>query len=348
MAAERDFRADIEGLRAIAVLGVLAFHAGVPHVMGGYVGVDVFYVISGFLITSLMLRDRSTGGAGGFLAAFYARRIRRILPAATVVIGVTLVGAALVQNPIENANTAADARGATLFYSNIRFAHHATDYFAAHDAPSPFQQYWSLSLEEQFYLVWPLVFVGLCWFARHRASPRAVLGAGLAIVVAGSLGLSILWMQHEPIRAFYSLPSRAWELGIGALIAVYAEDLARIPSRVRIAMSTLGLGAIAATMIAYTPSTPFPGWSALPPTLGTALVIAASCGAPSGGPLYRVLASKPFQLVGRFSFSLYLWHWPLLVLKVEHVKWLYASWQSRALLMLLVALPAAVVTYYVI
>ena len=147
------FRPDIEGLRAIAVVAVLAFHAGVPGFEGGFVGVDVFFVISGFLITGQMLRD--VDGTGLRFRDFYARRARRLLPAATLVIVATLIGSALFLSPLQQASTGADARAATLFYSNMRFAGEATDYFAAAQNPSPYQHFWSLSVEEQFYLVWP-------------------------------------------------------------------------------------------------------------------------------------------------------------------------------------------------
>ena len=342
------FRTDIEGLRAVAVLGVLAFHAGVPHFAGGYVGVDVFYVISGFLITSLMVRDaRATPKIGAFLTAFYARRIRRILPASSLVLVATLLGAAVLQNPLENVGVAGDALATGLFVSNIRFAWRASDYFAADSAPSPFLQYWSLSLEEQFYFFWPIIFFTLFLLATRFRRKGVVVG-GLVAIVGASFALSLYLMHKDPIRAFYLLPPRAWELGLGALVALHAEKLAALKSSIRNAAMAAGLLAIVAVMVFFTSSTPFPGWTALGPTLGTAFVIAGGCGRPATGPIHRILAWTPMQLVGRYSYSLYLWHWPVLVLKIDRFKWLYASWPIRTAFMLAVTVPAAVLTYHLV
>ena len=342
------FRADIEGLRAVAVLGVLAFHSGVPHLAGGYVGVDVFYVISGYLITSLMLRDcgaETTPTLGAFLSAFYARRIRRILPASTLVLLTTLLGASLIQNPLENAGIPGDAASTALFFSNIRFARQALDYFAAESAPSPFLQYWSLSLEEQFYLVWPVVFFALLVVSTRLRRPRVLVSALVAIVIA-SFALSVFLMRIAPIRAFYLLPPRAWELGLGAIVAMFSDRLVSLRPGIRNALMGAGLVAIVLVMVLFSDSTPFPGWTALAPTLGTALVIAGGCAQPATGPVHRLLGLRPMQMVGRYSYSLYLWHWPALVLKIEHFEWVYASWITRTLFMLAVTLPAAALTYH--
>jgi peptidoglycan/LPS O-acetylase OafA/YrhL len=342
------FRTDIEGLRAIAVLGVLAFHSGVPHLAGGYVGVDVFYVISGFLITSLMRRDAEmTPRLGAFLSGFYARRIRRILPAASLVLLATLVGAALVQNQIENAGVAGDALATALFASNIRFAWQASDYFAADSAPSPFLQYWSLSLEEQFYFFWPIVFFALFVLSKRFRRPRILTGSLLAIA-GGSFALSLFLMRRDPIRAFYLLPPRGWELGLGAIVALFTGKLGSLRAGARNVLMAVGLGVIVAVMILFTDSTPFPGWTALAPTLGTALVIAGGCSQSPIGFVHRLLAWRPMQVVGRYSYSLYLWHWPVLVLKIERLKWIYASWPARTIFMFAVTLPVAAITYHVV
>ena len=342
------FRSDIEGLRAVAVLGVLAFHSGVPRLGGGYVGVDVFYVISGFLITSLMLRDADvTPTLGAFLSTFYARRIRRILPAASLVLIATLLGAAVLQNRLENANVPADALSTALFFSNVHFARQAMDYFAADRTPSPFQQYWSLSLEEQFYLVWPVVFFALFAWSRRSREPRILPGM-LAGIVAASFALCVFLMRNEPIRAFYLLPPRAWELGLGAIVALSAGRLTSLRPVPRNILMAAGLVAIFAVMVLYTDATPFPGWTALWPTLGTALVIAGGCAQPAGGVAHRLLAWRPMQMVGKYSYSIYLWHWPVLMLKIDRFKWLYASWIARTIFMLAVTLPAAALTYHLV
>ncbi len=343
------FRADIEGLRAVAVLGVVMFHTGVPWLRGGYVGVDVFYVISGFLITEMMSRDvqESTPGFGRFLTEFYARRVRRILPAATLVLLVTLLGASLLQNPIENSDLVSDARATTLFYSNVQFAAHASNYFADGSSPSPLLQYWSLSLEEQFYVVWPVLFF-IMVTALTRGRLRRTPTIGIGVIVAASFVASVIWVRVDPVRAFYLLPARAWELGLGALLATFGDRLDFLRSRNKSALSIVGLIAILTAMVFYTKSMAFPGEAALLPTAGAVLVIAAGCGRPNEGSGFSLLTSRPMQFVGRYSFSLYLWHWPVVAMRIEHIKWMYANWPIRTVFVFAMSVPAAVVTYHLI
>ena len=209
------FRPDIEGLRAVAVLLVLAYHARIPGFPGGYIGVDVFYVVSGFLITGLIVRElRATGRVD--LVTFYARRARRLLPAALVVIALTVIASAIVLPPLRVPDVAADGAAAALYVSNIRFAAQATDYLQAELDPSPLLHFWSLGVEEQFYLFWPAL---LLLVAGRRTNIRRV-GLVVAVVAVLSFGLGIAWTASDAPLAFFLLPARAWELAIGAGLAI--------------------------------------------------------------------------------------------------------------------------------
>ncbi len=221
------FRPDIEGLRAIAVVLVLLYHASVPGVTGGYVGVDVFFVLSGFLITGLLVRELDATGTIS-LAGFYARRVRRLLPAAMLLILATVVASTVVLSPLRAGDVARDGIAAALYTSNLRFAFQATDYLQSELPPSPLLHLWSLGVEEQFYLFWPaLLLLATRGVANVGSLRLRRIGLLATAVAAGSFVLS-LWLTNasEP-WAFFSLPTRAWELGIGALLAVGAGRLAR-------------------------------------------------------------------------------------------------------------------------
>ena len=340
------FRPDIEGLRAVAVVAVLAFHAGVPGFAGGFVGVDVFFVISGFLITGQMLRD--VDGTGLRFREFYARRARRLLPAATLVIVATLVGSALFLSPLQQASTGADSRAATLFYANMRFAGEATDYFAQGSAPSPFQHFWSLSVEEQFYLVWPaIVLLALVGAGRTAAAHRRRLGVVLAgLVVVSFIGCVWLTSYSQP-WAFYWLAPRAWELAIGALLAVGIGRIARIDHPLKPVAGWVGMAAVVGSVVLLSDKVQWPGALAAIPVLGTALVIAAGIGAP-GAALGRVLSLGPFQAVGRYSYSLYLWHWPALILAASVFPTVATNWVKAVGVLAVAAVPAALVSYHLV
>ena len=288
------------------MVAVVAFHAGA--VSGGFVGVDVFFVISGFLITGLLWSEISASGRLD-LARFYAARARRLLPAAAVVLVVTAVAAATLMPPLQARSVLADGLASALYVGNYRFAGTGTDYLGNH-APSPFQHYWSLGVEEQFYLLWPAVLLAISLLFRVRR--RAYL-AGLAGVAAASLVLSLLWTHTSPPWAFFSLPTRAWELAAGGLVAVSAPMWRRLAPAVAAVAGIGGLLVVGAAVVDLDDRTPFPGTAALLPVLGTALVIGAGCSTPTGGA-GLVLSRPGMRAVGRLSYSWYLWHWPLLVL----------------------------------
>jgi peptidoglycan/LPS O-acetylase OafA/YrhL len=302
-------RRDIEGLRAVAVLLVVAYHCGLPLVTGGYIGVDVFFVISGFLITGLLLRElRSTGTLS--IPGFYARRALRLLPAATVVVVATVAAATWWLPPLRRDGIFLDALHTTFYGINYRLASIGTDYLGAEGDPSPLQHFWSLAVEEQFYLIWPplllAVAVGL---RRRRAFDTTRVYAVLAAVVVGSFLLSVWQTGANASWAYFGAHTRAWELGIGALVAVAAGTLERLSRGTAVWLSVAGLAAIGGSAIAYSPATAFPGSAALLPVLGTAAVIAGGCAQPS-----RLLSGAALQGIGRLSYSWYLWHWPFLII----------------------------------
>jgi len=314
-AAERDgatdaaadgFRPDLEGLRGVAILLVLLFHARIPGMVGGFIGVDVFFVLSGFLITGLLVRERERVGRID-LAAFYARRARRILPAALVIVVAILGWAWIAVDPLDLPGVAADGLAAALSVGNIRFALDATDYFAADIAPSPYLHYWSLGVEEQFYVAWPaLLIVGL----RGRAPRRGALLVLLAVLVPSFIGAALLTEIEGP-WAFYSSPTRAWQLALGGLVAVAWPRLSRLPDRAVAPLGWLGLLAIVGVVPFLDPTIPYPGVVALVPAAGAAAVVLAGTRPGSVG---RLLGSRPLRFLGLISFSLYLVHWPVLVL----------------------------------
>ncbi len=308
-AVERRFRPEVQGLRAVAVLLVLVYHLEPSLLPGGYVGVDVFFVISGFLITSLLYREASGQGRIS-VARFYARRVRRLLPAATVVLLATGAASYFLLPVTRLTDTMWQLIASAAYVENLYLARQAVDYLAAETAPSPVQHFWSLSVEEQFYLVWPLLFI--VWAAlRRRGAGTRTLVALLGSLLAVSLLWSVAATGGEP-SAYFLPTTRAWELAVGGLLAIGLAH-GRLPERVRLPLGWAGLAAIVASAVLYDASTPFPGWAALLPVLGSAAVIAAE---HVPGPLSASapLSTAPARWIGDLSYSLYLWHWPLIVL----------------------------------
>lgn len=317
----------------MAVLAVVLYHAHVGALSGGFVGVDVFFVISGFLITDMLWRELKEHGRIS-LRTFYARRARRLLPAAMLVLVVTMVAALVWLPPLQVGSVWKDGVATALYGSNYRFAVLQTSYLTSSLPPSPFQQYWSLGVEEQFYLLWPLLLLlsaGLVWWwARARGrrpahasaagqppgerSPSRVAGfTTLGVVAAVSFGFSFWLTRADQPWAFFSLPTRAWELAAGGLVALAAPVLSRLPLLGAVALGWAGLAAIVASVLYFTPYTAFPGVAALAPVLGAAGVLAGGLVASAWGPV-ALLGQAPMRLMGDISYSWYLWHWPVLVL----------------------------------
>lgn len=306
------FRPDIEGLRALAVLLVIGNHAAVPFMTGGYVGVDVFFVISGFLITKHLVEEAERSGRIAYLS-FYARRIRRLLPASTMVL-LAVVLATLLWAPAATwGATSWEVLSAGLFVSNWVFAAKATDYFASEGPVSPVQHFWSLSVEEQFYFMWPAlmgIFMALAllrsWHLRSR------FAAGLTLVFVPSLGYSILLTSSNPDAAYFVTTTRLWELALGGLVAIAWPLFGRIGRHSAFLAGWAGIALIMFSALTFTEETRFPGAAALLPTLGAAGVIIAGASEPGRATASRLLGVAPMVWIGALSYSLYLWHWPFI------------------------------------
>ncbi|WP_369369911.1 acyltransferase family protein [Promicromonospora sp. Populi] len=322
--AGHTFRTDINGLRAVAVLAVVIYHAGIS-IPGGFTGVDIFYVISGYLISSLLLREVDRSGTVD-LVQFWTRRMRRLVPALALVVVVTLVACLLILSPLVWGRLAWHAASAMLFVSNLLFPYQGQNYFSDSVIPSPYLHTWSLGIEEQFYIFWPLLILLAVAVARRTRVPARrmlqILFAGTFVV---SLAASVWLTAAAPDWAFYILPTRAWEFAGAALVATLpwgrlAERSRLRPVLLRALLGTAGFALLALSFAFVLETDPFPGTVALLPVGGTLLVLTAGSIPASGTWVDRVLDLPVMQRLGDVSYSWYLWHWPFVVLTTAAVQ----------------------------
>ncbi|MDQ3723342.1 MAG: acyltransferase [Actinomycetota bacterium] len=300
-------RPEIQALRAIAVLTVVMYHVWPESMPGGFVGVDVFFAISGYLITAHLLREVESTGALS-LWGFWARRARRLLPAALVTLFVCAVGTLLFVPQVYWQQFLTEIGASTAYFQNWQLASDAVDYLATDNRASPVQHFWSLSAEEQFYIAWPLLIALGAWLSNGRVAIFFVLG----LVTGSSLAYSITETASNPAAAYFITPTRAWEFGAGGLLALLGARAWQLPDAARAALSWAGLLAILYASVFYSTDTAFPGSAALAPVLGTLAVILAGLPRARWAPS-PALRLRPAQFLGDISYSVYLWHWPLLV-----------------------------------
>lgn len=315
------YRGDIEGLRAVAIFLVIATHAGVPWLPGGFVGVDVFFVLSGFLITGLLTREVASTGKLGF-ASFYARRLRRLLPALLVMIVVSCLFAAVILAPGDQGRQATAAATASVWLSNIHFAFAKLNYFSPGAGTNLFLHTWSLGVEEQFYLIWPALVLWTFSAKQGQGTHPGRLKAFMLLVGVASLVACLELTRSAPQMAFYMMPLRAWQFAAGALVWLYFGnnngDGATVPGAhsgfyARRWIGWAGLALILLSGFWFDANMAYPGWRALLPTAGAAAILIAGGDRLSGGAS-KLLSLRPMQAIGRISYAWYLWHWPVLLL----------------------------------
>jgi peptidoglycan/LPS O-acetylase OafA/YrhL len=318
------FSPQVQALRAVAVTGVVVYHLWPDSLRGGFAGVDVFFVISGYLITRHLVEELARNGRVS-LTDFWARRIRRILPAAFTVLLVCLVLTVVVLPSVGRVENLEEIRASTLFVENWLLGSHAVNYLAAENAPSVVQHYWSLSVEEQFYLLWPFVILLALPLtaATGLRRPRFALLFLLTTVIASSLFVSIRWTSSNAPRAFFATPTRAWEFAVGGLVAVLTTAAPTVTAATRSLSAKrrrtatgivgwVGLGLVAVSFLLVSSADPWPGSWALLPVTGAALLLASSA-RPQSGSLTTVSSARSIQWLGDHSYSVYLWHWPLII-----------------------------------
>lgn len=342
---------EIDGLRAIAILLVVGYHVGLPQLSGGFIGVDVFFVLSGFLITGLLAREITLSGRIDILD-FYARRARRLMPALTVVLVFTIAAGAILLDPVgQQPKLAQSAVAASVFLANIFFWRSQSSYFASPADAMPLLHLWTLAVEEQFYIVWPLVLIVVVAVARRWGQEifRPLVIAVLIVASTASFLLCWYFTFSYSTMTFYATPFRAWEFGLGAILALVQNAPAKgkgSPLILGIGMVLIsgGLAAILYAAFWFSRETVFPGLSAALPVVGTTAVIAGTRFAKGSIPA-RLLASSPMVAIGKLSYSWYLWHWPLLALARAALPEEVAIWRDVGLVLIALALSALTFRY---
>jgi peptidoglycan/LPS O-acetylase OafA/YrhL len=306
----RKYRPDVQGLRALAIAMVVLWHVGLINIHGG---VDVSFVLSGFLIGSMLLREVDKTGKVA-LGQFWARRMRRLAPGMAIVLITTIVLSWIFASPLRFRGYAIDGLFSTFSALNWRLAEKGTDYFAGDGTQTPYQHFWSLGIEEQFYLVFPLLLIAVAWLSRKIFRNRALIAAMLVAVIGLSFYLSVTLTKSNQPFAYFGSFTRAWELAVGVMLALCACALSRMNQLVAAILSWVGLAGIVVSGMLITDQTPLPGYAIAGPVMGAALVIAGGCANPSFGAEW-LLRHKVANFIGNVSYGWYLWHWPLLVLR---------------------------------
>jgi peptidoglycan/LPS O-acetylase OafA/YrhL len=328
-------RPEIDGLRAIAIVLVIVFHSGFGWIAGGFIGVDVFFVISGFLIGGMLLSEHSRSGRLS-LREFYGRRARRLLPLSSLVIATTVILGMIVSVPVARQQVSTDAISAALYVSNWTFARQAVAYSDRTVNDGLFTQFWSLSIEEQFYLLLPLIFLAVLWWSRRAPAKyvRRLFGVVVLLVVISFA--SSIWATGSRGSASYFLTyTRLWELGVGVAVAIWFQKRPVQLTKKTDFIALVGLTLIFWSALTFNESLAYPGWRAAVPVIGTALVLVFSARTESA--LHRTLALHPFVVIGTWSYGWYLWHWPMIGIAVIASQRWFPSYDTNLLVVTAIA-----------